>query len=107
MMKVQRLQEHGEQVRQHDHRQQPLVAVDPGAGEREAFHTEDRAVNARRQGLEILQAIELAGLEAACGQRGLHHHFNDVRREADHVFDDGAQLGVELGEKARLEIQSG
>src|SRR5262249_24224698 len=38
-----------------DQRKQPFLAVDPGAGERDTFHQEARAVGAPRLRFEILQ----------------------------------------------------
>ena len=58
--------------------------VDRGAGEREALPSPGacrRVAGARR--LEVLQPVELAGLEGARGHRRAHHHLDDVGRQAD------------------------
>ncbi len=72
-----------------------MFAIDRGAGERETFHGERGAVDARGQRFVVLEAVEFAGLEGARGHGGADDDLDDVRREANHVFDDGAQLGVE------------
>jgi len=80
---------------QHDGGDEPLLAVDPGAGEREALHRESRAFHLRGEGLEILQAEELARLELHGGLRRVQHHLDDVRREALDVVHAHAQQRIQ------------
>ena len=80
--------------------EQPLLDVDPGAGEREALHREAhlgverrlaRAVPVDRQhgreGLVVLQPVELPGLELAGGHRRVHHDLDDVPRQPVDLVD--------------------
>ena len=64
------------------------------------FHAEHRVFGARRERFVILQAIELARLERARGDRRAHDHFDDVRRQPDHIVHHGAQFVVELAQRA-------
>ncbi len=64
---------------EHDGRQQAAVAIDRGAGEREPLLGEPRAVGGVRQGLVVLQPIELPGLEGARRHRRPHHDLDDGR----------------------------
>ncbi len=84
---------------QHDQADQALLHVGPGAGQRQAFHGEARVARLRRQGLEILQAIELAGQEVGGGLRRLDHHFDDGRRQAVDGADLRAQAAVEVAQE--------
>ncbi len=84
---------------ENDGGEKTFLEIDGGAGEGEAFHAEHGVFRARREGFVILQAIELAGLEGACGDGGAHDDFDDVRREADHVMHDGAEFVVEFGDQ--------
>ncbi len=47
--------------------------------------------------LEVLQTVELAGLEESAGRhRRANHHLDDRGREAHDLVHDGAKLVVEL-----------
>ena len=64
-----------------DQRQQALVLVDPGTGQRQPFHGQQGAIDLLRARFVILQAVELTGLEVARRRRRLDHHFDDGRRQ--------------------------
>ena len=81
---------------EHDGGEQAFFVIDRGAGERQAFHAEHGVLRARRERFVILQAIELAGQKRAGGDWRAHDHFDDVRREADHVVHGGAQFVVRV-----------
>ena len=86
---------------QRDQRQQALVLVDPGAGQRQAFHGEQGAVDLLRARLVILQAVELAGLEVARGGRRLDHDLDDGGRQPIDAHDARAPCVVGLGRGSR------
>ncbi len=74
---------------QHDDADQAALGIGPGAGHRQAFHGQQGAPmpgsrEPRRQHLEVLQPVELAGPEGAGGGGGVHHHLDDGRRQAVH-----------------------
>ena len=98
---------------QHDGGDQPACPVDPGTGERQTLHREARrreagACDPRRMRLEVLQPIELAGLELRGGQRRVHHHLDDVRREPLDAHHAGAQQAVQArGEDLRRLVGGG
>ena len=83
---------------QRDQRQQALVLVDPGAGQRQALHGEQGAVDLLRARLVVLQAIELAGLEVARRGRRLDHDLDDGRRQPLDAHDLRAPGVVGLGQ---------
>ena len=85
---------------QHDGGDEPLVAVDPGAGEGEALHREPRAFDLGRERLEVLQAVELAGQELPRRQRRVQHHLDDVGREPLDAVHARAQQRVQLSRNA-------
>ncbi len=92
---------------EHDRRKQALIFVDGGTGERQAFHHQSRTVGARRQSLEILQAIELAGHEGARREGRVDSDFDDGRRQPFNRAHGGAQpfvhrRGKSLGRHARM-----
>ena len=84
---------------QHDQREKPCVAIDPRAGQSQPFHLQPRAVDERRQAFEILQPVELAGLESARRGRRPHHDLDDGRRETIHFVDARQELLVEMAEQ--------
>ena len=84
---------------QHDGGDQALLPVDPRAGQRQAFHRQPGAVHRGCQGFEILQPVELTGLELACGQRGAHHDLDDGGREPDDFMHGCAQRAVQPGQE--------
>ena len=86
---------------EHDGRNQALLAVDPGAGQRQALHGEPRSVDLGGQRLEVLQAVELPRREAARGRRRVHDDFDDGRRQPHDLAHGGAQLAVDAGEESR------
>ena len=60
-------------------------------------------VDDRGEGLEVLQAVELAGLEFPRRHGRVHHDLDDVVGEAVHLVDAGDELVVEpLEEGAEL-----
>ena len=79
-----------------DQRQQALLAIDPRAGQRDAFHQQRRAVtvdlDVRAQPLEILQPVELPGMEVTRRGGRPHDHFDDRRRQPDDPLDARQQL---------------
>jgi len=82
---------------QNDGGEQSVFTIDGSTGERETLHAKHCVFGSRRQRFEVLQPVELAGKETACGHRGTHHNFHDIRRQADYIFHHGAQLIVEFG----------
>ena len=87
-----------------DHRQQALLLVHPRAGQREALHQHPRPVRAGSEDgrcrFEVLQAVELAGLEVPGGGRRLDDHLDDGRRQPDDALDAGEEVVVEAGREA-------
>ena len=83
-----------------DQRQQALLGIHPRAGQRDAFHQHRRDVivdaHVRAEALEVLQAIELAGMEMPRRRGRAHDHFDDRRRQAHDLFDAREQLVVQL-----------
>ena len=86
-----------------DQRQQPLLLVDPRAGERDAFHQQRRRrpTRARAQRLEVLQPVELPRMEVPRRRRRLDDHFDDRRRQPHDVLDARDELVVEPSRRAR------
>src|SRR5207302_3770562 len=72
-----------------DQRQQAAFRIGPGAGERDPFHRQARAVDDWRVRFEVLQPEELARLEMLRRERRAYDHFDDRRREAIDLMDDG------------------
>ena len=89
---------------EHDGGEQALVLVDPRAGHRQAFHGQRRAAGPRGEGFEILQPVELPGLEAARGERRVQDHFDDGWREPLHFVDNWPQVGIDPAEE-RLRVE--
>lgn len=86
------LLQHGAQVGgsahlEDDGRHEPSLAIHPRAGEGEALHLHARSRCDRRERLEILQPVELAGPEFFRCERRVDHDFDDVRREARDALD--------------------
>ena len=79
---------------EHDGGEQAVVAIDRGAGEREPFLGEPRAVGAARERLVVLQPVE-PGLEGARRHRRTHHDLDDGGREPVDRVHGRAQLAVE------------
>ena len=94
---------------EHDGGEQAVLAIDRGAGEREPFLGEPRAVGAARERLVVLQPVELPGLEGARRHRRTHHDLDDGGREPVDRVHGRAQLVVEprdqrpRGERGRRE----
>ncbi len=88
-----------------NHRQQAVLPVDPGAGQRDPFHEQgDPAAvhrDAPRHRLEVLEPVELSRTEVPRGGRRLHYDLHDRRRQTNHVFDVRVQLGVERRRQLR------
>ena len=80
---------------QHDQRDQPAFAIDPGPRQCDPFHRQLDALDLLRERFVILQAIELAGMEIAGGQRRPHHHLDDLMRQAEGIDHLGDELFVQ------------
>ena len=74
-----------------DHRHRAALRVHARAGQRQRFGVQARAREQRRGRFEILQTEELAGLEAARGQRRAHRQLDNVVRQTRHRHDLGAE----------------
>ena len=83
----------------------PFSAIDPRAGQRDALHQQRRAVavgpDVRAEALEILQPVELPGMEMPRRRRRAHDHLDDRRRQPDDSLDAREQLIVERRDHAR------
>ena len=84
---------------QRDDRDEPALDIDPGPGHRQALHGERGAVDAMGERLEILQAVELAGLEVGRGLRRFHHDLDDGRRQARYRMHARAQASVQFDDE--------
>ncbi len=99
---------------EHDRPQQALLVVDPGAGEGEPLHGEPglrvhvgrgsvvaRAIERHdgRERLEVLQPVELPGLELARRHGRVHHDLDDGRRQPVDLVHGRHELVVELREE--------
>ncbi len=73
----------------------PAVAIDPGPGQGDPFHGQLDAIDLLRERFVVLQAIELAGMEIASGQRGTHHHLDDLMRQPQRIDHLGDELLVQ------------
>ena len=47
--------------------------------------------------LVVLEAEELPWLECLRGHGRIHHHLDNIRREAENLMHGGAQSGIEIG----------
>ena len=92
---------------EHDEPEQAGLPVDPGAGHGEALHGKGRGVDPRGLGLEVLQAVELAGMESPRRRRGADHHFDDGRGEAVHRIDPRPPQVVEPGHQGLCAFLAG
>ena len=81
---------------ENDGGEQAALTIDGCAGEGEALHGERGGVDGRRQRFVILQPVKLARLERPRSHGGLDDDFDDGRRQADDVVNDGAKFAVEL-----------
>ncbi len=80
----------------------PCSSIDRSAGQREAFHGERRAIGARRERLEILQAIELPRLEGTRGERSARRSLRRYSASAaTTVVHHGAQFVVHGARRVR------
>ena len=93
-----------------DQRQQALLPIDPRAGQRDAFHQHRRDVaveaDVRAEPLEVLQAIELAGMKVPCRGGGADDDLDDGRRQPDDPLDAREQLIVEVAAPSSCHARS-
>ena len=77
----------------------PGFAIHPCAGERHALHQQRGAMavgpHVRAQSLEVLQPVELPGMEMTRGGRRADDHLYNRRRQADHPLDRREELIVQ------------
>ena len=107
-----------------DRPEKALLGVHPRPREREPFHREAhlrrgqvqlrrrcprcREVDDRREGLVVLQAVELARLEFARRHGRVNDDLDDVLREAVHLVDARDELVIEpLEERPQLRVARG